>query len=110
MYKIDYVRKNFKKASPDEFRAVVKGIEKLSYKINEYEANGTQFELIDNDTHIKHVHFGKSYYVYKTNHQQFPLRILYRFIREGEHPTIQVHMSYLKKYNTIVILIFSETM
>lgn len=94
-----FMSKNFKKVSPDERKAVEKGVSKLRDKVLQYENSGIPFEKICNDDSVKYDTFQNGYYTYKAQSQRFPLRILYRFVSGDGDSTIQVHMSYLKKYN-----------
>ena len=94
-----FMSKIFKKVSTDERKAVEKSVKKLLDKIEQYEHEGIPFEHIYNDDSVKYDAFANGYYTYKAQSQKFPLRILYRFVREGTGSVIQVHMSYLKKYN-----------
>lgn len=94
-----FMSKNFKKVSSDERKAVEKSVKKLMDKINQYEHDGVPFEIICNDDSVKYDAFANGYYTYKAQSQRFPLRILYRFVRADGDSTIQVHMSFCKKYN-----------
>lgn len=94
-----YMDKNFKKVNADEMRAIKKGVDKLRDKIAQYEHDGIPFEQIYNDDSVKYDVLGNNYYTYKAQTQRFPLRILYKYIREGKDGILQIHMSYLKKYN-----------
>ena len=100
MCNVVFIEKNFKKTSKEERSAVQKAIDKLLRKIADYQESGVIFEKICNDDSIKYDTFGNGFFTLKSQTQQLPIRILYRFIRTNTDETyIEIHQCYLKKHS-----------
>ena len=96
---IVYIDKNFKKAKAEEMRAIRKGINRLVNKIEQYQKSGTSFEHIYNDDTVKYSILENDFCIYKHQNQQIPLRLLYRFKHMNNTDRLEVHLSYVKKYD-----------
>lgn len=97
---IVYIDKNFKKTKSEEMRAIEKGVSRLVDKIEQYKKVGTSFERIFNDSSVKYSILQNNFCIFKHQHQQLPLRILYRFKHtDNNEDRLEVHLSYIKKYD-----------
>jgi len=96
---IVYISKNFKKTKTEEMKAVEKSVGKLVDKIEQYKKAGTSFDRIFNDSTVKYSILENDFCIYKHQNQQIPLRLLYRFKHIGNNDRIEVHLSYVKKYD-----------
>lgn len=97
---IVYISKNFKKTKIKEMRAIKKGVDRLVAKIEQYQKTGTSFEHIYNDDTVKYSILQNNFFIFKHQHQQLPLRLLYRFKHtDNNEDRLEVHLSYVKKYD-----------
>lgn len=97
---IVYISKNFKKAKTEEMKAIEKGVSRLVDKIQQYEKAGTSFDRIFNDSTVKYSILENNFFIFKHQHQQLPLRLLYRFRHvDNNNDRLEIHLSYFKKYD-----------
>lgn len=92
--------KKFHKEDVNTKLAIYKALGKLCDSIIQLEENGQRFERLFNNESIKYDVFDNNFYTYKFRYcDNTQLRILYRFVRDGDKIIIELHQYIVKRRN-----------
>ena len=90
--------KDYDKASKQLKQTIDKALDKLIYLIEQKEKSGVSFEKIFNDDIIKYDILENNFFTFKFRYKdQTQLRLLYKFSRQNDIITIELHKFVIKR-------------
>lgn len=91
--------KDYFKESKEVQKAIVSGVETLYGRIQNYENQNIEFNMIFNDDKVKYDKHGQ-FYTFKFQKSNMQLRVLYAYIVIDSIPVIVVADFFIKKRNS----------